>query len=188
MKLSNQKNIAFTTPKTLRYTALLSVAALGVFSGAQALADTDSVTVDAEVIQPITLTAVDNMNFGTFAASDNAGTVVLTTDNQRSSTNVMLSGIGVSAVASFTVGGEGSANYTITLPDTVALVGPTDSSDMGLNVFSRFALDNAIDPDTSGTLTTEGAETFYLGGTLQVGATQAPGSYAGTIEVSVAYD
>ncbi len=70
--------------------------------------------------------------------------------------------------------GASGATYSVTIPATVSLTGPGSAMTVTLT-----------DPG-AGTLT-GGTDTFNVGGTLAVGASQTAGSYSGTYTVSVNY-
>jgi len=110
------------------------------------------------------------MDFGTIAVTGTAGTVVLGIDNSRTAVGPALVPPAAGVAASFTVSGEASRAYTITLPANgdVTLVNGTNS--MAANDFVHNA---GGTPALDGT----GAAAFTVGATLSVGAAQAAGVY-----------
>ena len=80
--------------------------------------------------------------------------------------------------ASFDVTGDGNANYSITLPSSTTL-----SSGGNTMIVDTFNHDAGASPTLVG-----GSDTFNVGATLHVGATQASGTYSGTFSVTVNYN
>jgi len=148
----------------------------GVNANAQATA---SAPTSATIIAPITLTKDVDMNFGNVAVI-NAGTVILGTDGARSATG----GVTVSAAiggtitaAKFTVGGEGSNTYSITLPSSALTITRALGGTMTVDGF----LSN---PSGTGILTA-GTQELLVGATLHVAAAQTPGLYTNATGFSV---
>ena len=152
-------------------------------------------TANATMITPINLvqTAGVNLNFGSVVGSV-AGTVILLpagTGAPTYSTGLLgYAGSGATpTAASFTVSGNKSASYNLTLPSTpLTLVGPSGSTAMTVT-----AMTTNLGSLTSGSLTsnlgTTGSILFYIGGTLNVGASQAAGAYlSAPFEVKVNYN
>lgn len=142
-----------------------------------------SATGSATILTPITLTKKTNLNFGSMTSSASSGTCVLSTDGTRSATGgvTLLATAPVAANASFSVGGAAGATYTITLPETIAVTAGTNS--MTIDTWTAKAASG-----TTATIADSGTDTFTLGGTLNVDANQAAGTYTGNFSVSVAYN
>ncbi len=136
----------------------------------------DTNPVLATLFAPISISPGANMDFGTLLPTGTAGTVTVTTAGARSSVNVDLLG-GVPSAASFNVTGEPGQAYIITFtPGT--LTGP--GADMTVGSFTH---------DAGGAPTLPGGtDTFNVGATLNVGATQAAGTYSGPFTVTVNYN
>lgn len=151
-------------------------------------ATVSAATVSATVMSPITLSETTHMNFGKVAAlSATAGTVVLDTSN--SATSAALKVVGTAAASAvFTVGGDKSATYAITLPSSASTItGGTGSDTMTVDTF--VAKSASTGAATTGTIdATSGSDTFNVGATLHVAAGQGAGSYSGTYSVSVDYN
>lgn len=150
--------------------------------GAATLAATNAQAVDgtanADVILPLTLTEDATLEFGQLSSAASIGTVVIDTADGRTQTGgVTLEG-GTARSGAWSVAGEASTAYTITLPASTSLTGAGDP--MTVNAFSD---------SQSGSSTTDGSgdDTFKVGATLNVNASQAAGSYTGTYAVTVAY-
>ncbi len=137
----------------------------------------DTANVTATILAPISISVGAGMDFGTMGPTGTAGTVTMTPAGARSSVNVDLVG-GTSSAASFDVTGEGNAGYSITLPSSTTLT--SGANTMTVDTFTD---DTGPNQKLSG-----GSDTFNVGATLNVGATQAEGSYSGTFAVTVNYD
>lgn len=165
--------------RMMRKSALaVSVAAmLGLPVAAYAATATNSSTAD--IVQAIAITSGTALDFGSVVAAGAAGTVEMGAAGTRTCATVTCVAQDAGTAASFDVTGEASYTYTVTLPASATL---TDSAatpnSMTVDAFSH---------DSTGTLDTAGAETFNVGATLNVGADQVAGSYAGTFDVSVDY-
>lgn len=128
-------------------------------------------TATATIITPISISKTVDLNFGNVAVGASTGTVVLTPAGDRSATGgVSLPATGGSiSAASFSVAGEGTYTYSITLPGSVTITRNSGSETMTVNTFTST-------PSTTGALTA-GAQTLTVGATLNVGASQVPGTY-----------
>jgi hypothetical protein len=164
-----------TSHRTLRQIAILA-AAMAAAAGAHAASASASGT--ATVIAPMTISKTADLRFGSFAPTTSAGSVVISTAGARSGTNVSLSSLNTGGAAGFSVTGDTTATYTITLPSSATLSGPGTS--MTISNFTS-------NPSGTGTLS-GGAGTIAVGGTLAVNASQASGAYSGSFSVSVDYN
>ncbi len=139
--------------------------------------DSDSANVAITLLAPISISSSGDMDFGTMVPTGTAGTVTVTPAGARSSVDVDLLG-GSPAAASFDVTGEGNANYSITLPSSATLT--SGGNTMTVDTFNH---DAGASPTLVG-----GSDTFNVGATLHVGATQVSGTYSGTFSVTVNYN
>ena len=163
---------------TLSAAATLMVA--GSLSAAQNSANT-SANATARIISPITLTKVTDLNFGDVVPSGVAGTVTVTPAALRTSAGGASLGNGAAVTAaSFTVGGQGSATYTITLP-AAAVTLTSGANTMTVDTFTS-------NPSGTGALSAGGSQTLNVGANLNVGISQATGTYSGSFSVTVAYN
>ncbi len=103
--------------------------------------------------------------------------VTVTPAGARSSVDVDLLG-GVPSAASFDVTGEPAQTYFITLPSPATLT--SGGNTMTVDTFNH---DAGVTPTLAG-----GSDTFNVGATLHVGATQASGTYSDTYSVTVNYN
>lgn len=137
---------------------------------------TTSGNAAARIVAPITLTAVNTLDFGTIY-NNAAGTVTMTPGSVRSAAGANLSPIAVGQAGSFTVGGEATLTYSITLP--------ADGTVTIANGVNTMAIDG-FNHNAGGTPTVP--QTFNVGAVLTVAAGQVPGNYTGTYSVTVAYN
>ena len=129
---------------------------------------------------PITLTKNADLSFGQLFIGPSSGTCVVTPAGVRTSTGgVQLGGGSAVGAANFTVGGDLLATYGITLPGSATMA--NGGSTMTVNTFIS-------SPSGSGQLSILGRQTLTVGATLHVGASQAPGTYNGTFNVTVTYN
>jgi hypothetical protein len=142
------------------------VSASGAFAQSSATA-----TVTATIVTPISLTKTVDMNFGNVAVqTSTGGTVVLTPASARSVTGgvTLPATIGTVAAASFTVTGQGTYTYAITLPSTAVTL-TSGGNTMTADTFTST-------PSATGALTA-GTQTLNVGATLNVAAAQNAGVY-----------
>lgn len=169
---------------------ILSAIAIAAFIFTTNAADnvankTVNVQGKARIIAPITLANTDNqaLDFGIIARGTAASTVVVgavasPAINVASGDAVVLTSSTQSA-AKFTVGGEGSKTYAITIPSSAQTI--TDGGSNSLSI-TGFTCSNGA----TGTIGTN--DVFYVGGTLTVPNNAVPASYTGTFSVTVAYN
>jgi hypothetical protein len=153
----------------------------GLNANAQVSA-TASSPATARIVTPIAITNDVPLHFGNVEASANIGTVVMSPSESNARTRTggaTLPAIaGSPTAAKFTVTGEDALTYAITLPASTTL--SSGGNNMTVNTFTST-------PSATGLLT-EGTQVVYVGATLNVGASQAAGSYSGTFNVTVAYN
>lgn len=154
-------------------TTLFSLAIV-MFSYSNANAVTLSgLSADAEVVEPLAITEVDSLNFGTF---DNlGGTVVVVPSDDSLSTTGSLEHFGDNKRAEFTVTGAPGESYSTTVPSSITLTGPGAST-----------MSASLTSSNTGTLTA-GTDSLYVGGTLTVASGQAVGTYAATYAITIIY-
>ena len=159
----------------------LSATAVVVLSSLStaALAASATGTANANVLQPIAITAVNTLEFGTFAANA-AGTVVIPSGGTRSVTGGVIGASGTSRPASFSVTGTGNATFGITYPTGITVVNGANSMAVS---FAAVAAGNA----STGTLSA-GAVTISVGAVLTVAAAQTAALYTGTYPLIVEYN
>jgi len=168
-------NTIFSRTRTLAVAGVIGASVFAV--NAQAASVTGSASADVRT--PIAITAGAAMNFGNIAVGAIGGTAVVDTADALSVTGDVsgLSGV-VPASGAFSVTGQGTSTYSITLPTTIALTS-------GANTMTVSALNHnaGLTPALAA-----GAATFKVGGTLTAAGGQATGTYTGSYSVVVNYN
>ncbi|NVN93913.1 MAG: DUF4402 domain-containing protein [Bacteroidetes bacterium] len=174
----------------MKKTIIIIVAIIMAGFSANVMAQaTKNTTAGAKIVAPISITETSPLNFGTMAVlASTAGTCVLSTQGVRTATGgVNLSAqTPIAANAAYNVGGAISTTYAITLPSTITV---TDGAAHNMtidNILARTASAGAN--GLTGTLSVTGTDSFTIGGTLNVTAAQVAAVYAGTFNVTVAYN
>jgi hypothetical protein len=171
-------------------TLITAVVAVSTTANAQETA-TGNAPVTTRIVAPIAITTGSVLNFGDVAAISSTATVTVSTAGVRTTSDarsIPASSVTKAGVSSslFTVSGEPSYTYAITLPanDAVTLVktGETDKT-MLLTAFNSF-------PASTGILSAEGLQELKVGATLNVGIAQATGNYTAAtgFDVTVNYN
>lgn len=150
---------------------LISIAIFAFTAGIFAQSSsTQQTTATATIIGPLVLTKVTDMDFGTIATTGTAGTVVLGTDGNRTPSGPALVAAAAGHAASFTISGQQSATYVITLPADGTVTLTNGANSMAVNTFTH-------DAGANPTLDGDGTGTFSVGATLSVADNQAAGVY-----------
>jgi len=161
----------------------------GTYTGSYALTVTDSFkgasatatfAVQVQVDPVITLSALTGLRFGEVFTGAAPGTVVLRPSGAVSTTGgAGLSSISPTGPATFNVSGAANTTYAISLPASITLNATSGSLTISAVTSS---------PSLTGLLNAMGQQTLSVGGTLNVPANQPEGDYAGTFNVTVAYN
>ena len=163
-----------------KYLIAAAVASVS-FATPAAAAVQPQATGKALILVPLSLTEVDNLDFGTVVTSASPGTVTIPADGsvrtQTGGVTLVASDPGFRAVFA----GAGSPNQlvdlTLTSPPTTVDLGTTDSMPISLVLESATA---TVDPVTR-------AFQVGVGGTVTVGANQTEGVYTATFTVDANY-
>lgn len=183
-------------------TAALLLLAASPWSAAPALANSTPASAtatgqaEARVVHPLTVTAIDVLDFG-MAASSGQGTVTVSAGSSPASyggsARAACTGAGACPQphpAHFEVTGEKDRDYRIALPDRlrISAAGP-ERGDAELLV-TAFTVRSASRPvsGSKGALDGNGRDSFKVGGTLQISGALAPGHYTVSVPVVVTYD
>ena len=164
----------------LIFAAIVMVVSFSNNVMAQSNADCDAT---ATLIIPISIANDVAMSFASVAASATAGTVVMAATAEAALTPTGGATVisGTPTAGKFTVTGEGTQVFTITLP--------TPASTLTGSVAGTMTVDNWT---CSEALTTaalvDGELEFYVGGTLNVDASAVAGLYSGTFNIIVDYN
>lgn len=166
--------------------AALAVALAAMAMSSQAVEGTATAT--GTVITPISITKSADLNFGNFAPGT-GGTITVSTSGAPTSTGIVRSTTVTPTAAKFDVSGDNNATYAITYTGTSATLSDGATGTMDLAIHSDLTAGNATsNTASSGTLSAAGTQSIYVGGTLTVGATQASGTYTGSVKVQVEYN
>jgi Mat/Ecp fimbriae major subunit len=150
-------------------------AAIAAMVSTGANAATATATADVEILAPVTLIQTAGLDFGTVAAGAASGTVTLPTGSNTRTCSVGLACVGAASRGAFEVTGVDTYVVDITVDASTVLTGA--GTDMNLT----------LDPGITSIVADGTAQTFYVGGTLTVGAGQAAGTYTGNYNVSADY-
>jgi hypothetical protein len=147
--------------------------------GVNSYAMTAGTSATADVVTPLFITQTSNMRFGEFTAGTGGSLTLNANTGARTTTGgVTTVGGGLSNLAQFTVTGDinGPSGYS------VSLSGSSTSLDSGGDSMAV-----AFTASETGGNLTSGTSSFAVGGVLTIGASQAAGSYSGTINATVEY-
>ena len=175
--------------KMIRLTALAaSVAALTLATPAAAAptgpaTGSRNATATARIVKPLTLTWVQDMNFGTILQSG-AGTwsgavVKVNVDGTLTCTNTNVVCSGTVATARYNVTGTNNQRVNITAPN-FSLTNANDGTTLALTVDK--GLGYVVLPNSGNT-----GINFDLGGSITVDSSTTGGVYTGTFDVTVDY-
>lgn len=160
-------------------------------SAPAAYAKNASGQTNVTMVSALSLVKDSDLNFGDLIASNAAGTVIVDPDSVRSASGGTITAGGTVSAARFQGFGLGGqrvkinppkGGYTLLHSDGVATLNMRDMT---------YAVDNVITLGRGNSgqyrITGVGPFTIRVGGTLDVGANQLPGTYTGTFEVRVNY-
>ncbi|MEI6486874.1 MAG: DUF4402 domain-containing protein [Sphingomonadales bacterium] len=161
--------------KTITASVLALAALLSAGAAAAATADAGA---GAKIIAPLEISRTADLYFGTIAPSTTVGDkVIVAADGSRQCGPALTCLTTDQTAAAFAVTGEEDAFYTISLPSEIKIVNHKGTS-MRVSDFSG--------SKTRGQLL-KGADSFTVGGTLDVGVRQEAGRYRGSFTVAVEY-
>ena len=159
---------------------LLTVSALSLAQPAPSA----NATATGTIITPLAIAKSSDMNFGNVVAGATPGTVVLAPAGTRTITGgaFLPATVGTVSAASFNVTGANNFTYAITLPASSITI-TSGANTMTIDTWTS-------NPTPTGLLNGSGAQTVTVGGTLNVAANQAAGTYtlANGLTVIVAYN
>ena len=166
---------------TARALPLLALLPIALAVSTPAAAVTQTATVNANVVKPLTLTALQSLDLGTITLSLGtwSGATVRLTQSGAFTCPTNLICTGAPHVAAFNVTGTNKMVVLITAPDVI-MVNQSDPTQK---------LTLALDKPAQVTLTSSGVpgNNFNVGGSLTLNSTTAAGVYSGTINVTVDY-
>ncbi len=144
---------------------------------------------DAIVLRPLSFFKVNDLDFGSIIASGSSGTVRLAPDGTRTRTGGATIVGNDAEPARFAGLGTPNRQVNISLgSNTIWITGP--GTRMRVRDFEIGSTPTAIlstTPTRFSIATAAGNYNFPVGATLEVGANQAPGDYAGTFTITLNY-
>ena len=168
--------------KRLLFLSGLAGAALIGASPAAAVPSVSDSGADAIILKPLTLLKTEDMDFGWLLASGAAGTAVLDpVTGAVTATGGVTAVNGPTTAAAFVGAGTRRAPVIIRIPNNPITL--TRSGGTETMTVSTWTLDGA----STRLINAFEAFEFQVGGTLNVGANQMPGTYVGTFSVEVQY-
>ncbi len=166
--------------KNLLKISALSLALIGISSNSYAASAVGNIT--ATVSTAISIANTADIGFGRFVSDTSPSKITI---NPTGTVRTISSGTPTlitppsPSVGAFTVSGDASATYSVTLPSSATLT--SGSNSMTVDTFTS-------SPGTTGTIGVGGTQVLNTGATLNINASQAPGSYVGTYTITVAYN
>ena len=149
--------------------------------GAPAHAVTQSTTVNAQVVKPLTLTALQNLSLGTITLGSGSwsGASIGISQAGTFTCNLKVTCTGAQQVAQFNVTGTNKMVVLISAPN-VTLVNQNNSAQ---------TLNLIVDCPSQVTLPNAGQQgvNFNVGGSIALSSATVGGTYRGTINVTVNY-
>lgn len=151
-----------------------------------------NVNIQAIVLRAIALTPQTSLNFGAFSQTGGAGTIVLPPGGGALTYGAGLNAAGLPVPTDAIVQIKATKGINIDLKVTAASATIVNATAKTMKV-NNFLIDEAAGMSafvSAAAVTAKlaaGTATFEVGGTLNVGANQAAGTYTGTFTVSAAY-
>ena len=167
---------------------ILAVIVLAGFTSnvmAQSVGTAAPTAAGAKIVTALTLTQISPLHFGTMTIPSTAATVQVDPLGVRSlvsGTIILLAQTPVATNAAYSVAGSAASTYAITLPSSITISNGIPANDMTVNGFTSTKTLNV------GTLDGAGHDTFGVGATLNLANAQPAGVYAGTFNVTIAYN
>jgi hypothetical protein len=174
--------------------ALAMAPVILVGAAAHAAANTSSATanVSTTILSPISVSKTTDLAFGTVVKPTlSGGSTTFTVTNAGALTASGGDGAAVASnshsAAAFTVSGEGGQAFTLSIPSSVTLAGPSSSSIVvsTSNDVSGTACLTFATCTLSGTLGGAGSLSFHVGGSFAVTNAQMTGLYQNTTDLTV---
>ncbi len=154
-------------------------------------------TASATVISALAVTSQTPLHFGTITRADSSGTITITTDNRivvhghiqtpKDKNNTFRR-------AEFSIQGLPGKEYRIHLPDELFFTRKESTPKQNERGQTRLRVNDfrsqsvtAQRDHHSSKLDKKGQDTVYVGGTLHVPAHAAPGTYSGSVPMTVEY-
>lgn len=180
--------------RQLRAAAWAALAAAALMPHqASAQSKTATANTAAVILTPGSVAKTADMDFGSIGVAGTGGTVVLSASASATCTaSAGLVHSGVCKAAAFSIMGKKNGRLKLKSTDIapVTLTGPGGAT---MTVDNMSLAVNGLDPYTKSngwdwTIDPSGSAEFWVGGTLHVGAAQAPGVYTGVMVVNVQFN
>jgi hypothetical protein len=147
--------------------------------GENSFAESASTSFNASItiVPSISISSSNSgLNFGSIIPGS-GGSVSISVGGVRTlAGNITSVGIGNFQAAAFAVTGNPNSSYSITIPSGIQLTGSGNPMALSLEIATSSRNISAI-----------GNDSFSIGGTLVIGASQIPGQYNAVIPVTVSY-
>jgi hypothetical protein len=136
------------------------------------------------VIRTIALAPSGPLSFGVLAADAQPADVTVSPSGEVTASRPGVIVPSARSAGAFDVSGQANRVYLVDLPTSVNLTAGSQTMTV-----RNLALQFQGAPSTGGTgqLSAEGRQSFTVGGTLGLGASQAPGDYVGAYSVTARY-
>ena len=179
-----------------RFCVVLAAALVLVFAPAPVAAQGTPASAQAQTIllEPLTLTKGQDMDFGSIATDGTAASVVMTPTATGATCESVGAIVHTGSCAPGEFGGYGEVAREIRIKfpagGSIVVSGPgadMEIKDLQTDATGLLYLGNGRGFVRYLVVEPEGLFTFRLGGTLNVNAGQAPGAYSGTYEIRLDY-
>ncbi|WP_158611074.1 DUF4402 domain-containing protein [Aurantiacibacter spongiae] len=164
---------------------MLALVAMPAALHAQAVADpgTDTGAATAEVVEPGTLTRMEDLRFGAFIQPSTSGTITIRPNGSYTATGELLANMSIQQPAE----GRGPARFRLLGDDNRFFIVKIPRKMTITNGTSTMQITNMLANVRNGRIDFDISEFFsiYVGGTLNVGAMQEQGTYRGEFEAVV---
>jgi len=131
-------------------------------------------------LKPLTITMLQDLDYALVGSTNVSGTVTIdSATGTKSTAGGVLNFGGVHTRAYFEIHGEKNRNFTITLPASLTITSPGGATTTITGFEST--------PAFSGTISNNGKAWVYVGAVLQVGASQADGTYNSIFDITIDY-
>lgn len=165
----------------------IAAAAAGALACIPAHAANQTGTATTVIVRPNSLVKVDDLDFGTIASGPTAGTVTVNAVTGARSTTGGATAVGAVSQRATFQGTGGILLITVSGDTSVTLTRAGGGGTMTASLVRAATTSGGGVALLGGTLLPSGVQTYYVGGTLNVGANQAPGDYSGTFQLTVNY-
>ena len=167
--------------KFVRLAALAAAATIAATPAVAVPVTGQAPTATARITKPLTLTRVDDLDFGSVAVTGSDTIIIDHVDGSLDCGDPLnLTCSGTTKRAQYRVTGTNNQDVTIVTPDvTLAHTNPAITDTLALRLTSNGTV-NLTNSGSTG-------NTFYIGGEVDIDENAAEGTYVGTLAVTVNY-